>query len=77
MENTFWNSTDGNLVEMFKKSFTLYVDSGMKKTTEAVIDELRIQDGGYRTQEFMAEFCKLIIDHCLCKLLCFYLCSYI
>ena len=39
MENTFWNiSRDGNFAKSFKKSFTLYVDSGMKMKAEAEID---------------------------------------
>ena len=68
MENTFWNtgSRDGNFVESFKKSFTLYVDSGMRKKVEAEIE----QGGGPVTKGDIYNF---VIKHCLCKILCFYL----
>jgi hypothetical protein len=77
MENSFWNNTDGNFVELFKKSFILYVESGMKKKTEADFDRLEIQDGGYRSNRIGAEFCKFIIEHRLCRFFFFYVCSYI
>ena len=77
MENTFWNVSrdhDGNFVESFKKSFTLYVESGVKNMMEAELDILRYE-GGDITKEFKAEFLDSIIQHCLpnCKFHCFYL----
>ena len=74
-ENTFWNlSTDANFVDLFKTSFTLYVESGMKKKMEAAIDILRNEQGGWMvTKDFKAKFCKIIIEHFLCKFHCFYL----
>ena len=39
LENTFWNISGGdNFMELFKKSFALYVESGMRKKIEAEID---------------------------------------
>ena len=74
MENTFWNiSKDNNFVESFKKSFMSYVKSGMRKKMESDLDILRNQGGHLVTKEFKANFCKIIIDHYLCKFYCFYL----
>ena len=75
MENTFWNvSRDGNFVELFKNSFTLYVESGMREKMEAEIDMiLRNQSQHLATDKFKAKFCKIVIKHCLCKLHCFFL----
>ena len=74
MENTFWNSRDGNFVESFKKSFTLYVDSGMRKKVEADIDMLKNeQGGGPVTKDFRAKVYNFVIEHYLCKIHCFYL----
>ena len=76
MENTFWNGRDGNFVESFKQSFTLYVESGMRMKAEAEIDILPNVQGGslYQvTEDFKARFCKLIIEHYLRKIHCFYL----
>ena len=74
MENTFWNiSRDVNFVEIFQQSFTLYVKSGMKKQMEADIDTLLRNQGGHLvTKEFKAKFCKIIVEHYLCKFDCFY-----
>ena len=73
MENTFWNiNKDVNFVELFKKSFTFYVESGMKKKLEAAVDILRNEQGGWRTKDFKEKFYKIIIEHYLCKFLCFY-----
>ena len=68
LENTFWNiSGDGNFVELFKKSFTLYVESGMRKKIEAVLDDnIRYGDGGV-TGEFKEKLCKIIMEHLLRK----------
>ena len=78
MENTFWNiSKDGNFVKSFKKSFTSYVDSGMRMKAEAEIDILQNVQGGSLYQatnlkDFNPRFCKLIIEHYLRKFHCFY-----
>ena len=76
MENTFWNiSRDGNFLETFKKSFALYVDSGMGKKVEAQIDILRNEQGGrLATNDFKERFFKFIVDHYLRKIRvhCFY-----
>ena len=70
LENSFWNKdTSGSFVDSFKKSFTLYVESGIRKTTEADIDVLRNEQGGRPvTAEFKAKLRKIIKDHCLRKL---------
>ena len=68
MENTFWNSRKGGkFVELFKKTFAIYVDSGMKKKTEADIDDILQHDGGEfpLTKNFKTQFCKIIIEHYL------------
>ena len=72
MENTFWNISDGNFVELFKKSFTLYVESGKRKKMEADIDILmnQCQPG---TGAFGAKFYKIVIENSLCKFHCFFL----
>ena len=78
MENTFWNGPLGpdNFVESFKQSFKLYVDSGMKKKVEAEIDILRNEQSESELpliEDFRARFHKLIIDHYLRKIHCFYI----
>ena len=78
MENTFWNiRRDGSFVKSFKKSFTLYVKSGMMNRMEAELDRLRFDESGdmTRIQEFKTEFCDIVIEHCLsnCKFHCSYL----
>jgi hypothetical protein len=75
MENTFWNiSRDNNFVELFKKSFTLYVDSGIRKKVEAAIDGLINEQGGWMvTEDFKAKIFKVIIEHYLRKFHCSYL----
>ena len=69
MENAFWGiNGDGNFVELFKKSFTLYVESGMRAMTERDIDILRNEEGGFSvTEDFNAKFYKFIVDHYLRK----------
>ena len=89
LENTFWKISghgdhDGNFVELFKESFTLYVGSGLRKKTEADIDVWRSQlegEGGPLaqgrrsrvTKEFEAKFCEIIKEHYLRTFHCFYL----
>jgi len=67
MENTFWNiSTDVNFVDMFKASFKLYVDSGMRKKVEAAVDKWRNEQGGqWVTENFKEKFHNIIIEHYL------------
>ena len=69
IENTFWDiNGDGNFVELFKKSFTLYVESGMREMTERDIEILiNENDPTY------GEFYKFIVNHYLGKFHCFYL----
>ena len=46
----------------------------MRKKTEADIYRLRNEQDGFSvTEDFMAEFCKFIIEHYLRKFYCFYL----
>ena len=68
LENTFWNiSQDSDFVELFKKSFTLYVESGMRKKVEVVLDDnVRYGDGGV-SRAFKEKFCKIIMEHLLRK----------
>ena len=73
MENTFWNISrlqvgDSNFVKIFKKSFTVYVESGTRKKVEADIECLEIA-----SDEFKEKFFKLIIENKLRKFHCFYL----
>ena len=61
-------------MELFKKSFTLYVESGLREMTERDIDILRNEEGGFSvTKDFNAKFYKFIVDHYLRKFHCFYL----
>ena len=80
MENTYWSriSRDDDFVKSFKKSFALYVESGMRKKVEAEIDVLinELESGCRRVgKDFEARFYKIIIEHCLRKFhsSCFYL----
>ena len=66
MENTSWDiSRDGNFVELFKKSFTLYVESGRKEMMKKDIDILRNGQGEFLLER--ATFYKFIVEHYLCK----------
>ena len=73
MENTYWNiSRDDDFVKSFKKSFALYVESGMRKKVEAEIDILinELESGCRRVpvgKDFEAKFYKIIIEHYLRK----------
>ena len=76
MENTFWDiNEDSNFVKLFKKSFTSYVESGMREMTERDIEILGNEQGEFSAQDegFNAKFCKFIFDHYLCKFHCSYL----
>ena len=70
IENTFWDikGDPGNFVELFKKSFTLYVESGLREMTERDIQILRNERG----PPSHAEFYKFIVNHYLGKFHCFY-----
>ena len=68
MENTFWNISsmkDGNFVKLFKRSFTLYVEGGMRKKIEADLDILGYEGGYVVTEEFREKFFEIIIGHLL------------
>ena len=68
IENTFWNiNGDGNFVELFKKSFTLYVESGLREMTER--DFQILKDG--QDPPSHDEFYKFIVNHYLGKFHCF------
>ena len=55
-------------MELFKKSFTLYVESGMREMTERDLEILRNEQ--YPSDD---EFYKFIVNHYLRKFHCFYL----
>ena len=72
MENTFWNidDGDGNFVEVFKKSFTLYVKSGKREMTERDIEIFKNEQGELEIStrpgdSDYAKFYKFIVDHYL------------
>ena len=75
MENTSRGITeDWNFVELFKKSFTSYVENGISQLVETDIDILRNKQGGFLvTKDFKAKFYKFIVDHYLRKFHCFHL----
>ena len=61
-------------MELFKKSFTLYVESGLREMTERDIDMLKNGQGEFSvTKDFNAKFYKFIVHHYLRKFHCFYL----
>ena len=74
IENAFWDiNRDGNFVELFKKSLTFYVESGLREITERDIDILRNKQGGFSvTKDFNAKFYQFIVDHYLRKFHYFY-----
>ena len=55
-------------MKLFKKSFTLYVESGMREMTERDIEILRNERNLSH-----GEFYKFIVNHYLGKFHCFYL----
>ena len=77
IENTFWTPIirkNLKFLDLFKQSFTFYVESRTKEMAEAEIDILCDQlKGGQVTEEFKAMFCKIVIEHLLCRFHCFYL----
>ena len=68
-ENTLWNiSRDSTFVELFKKSFTLYVESGKREIVERDMDKLRKEQGEFLvTEDLNTKFYRFIVDHYLCK----------
>ena len=65
-------------MELFKKSFTLYVESGMREMTERRIILVGILEKKEKrrlgiTKDLYERFYKVIVDHYLRKFLCFYL----
>jgi hypothetical protein len=82
LENTFWHISDGNFVdsELFKKSFELYVESGMIKKIEADIMIFENEQGGLLVTEghrslraLRSEFYMFITGHYLRKIHCLFL----
>ena len=80
MENTFWNISRGDdFVKLFKKSFALYVESGIKKKTEAGLDILRKELKGARghsvtvSKDFKEKFYMFIMEQYLREFHCFYI----
>jgi hypothetical protein len=74
LENSFWSRKGGEFVELFKKSFKLYVKSGTRKKVEAAVNILINEEGGcLTTEDFNAKFYMIISEHFLCKIHCFYL----
>ena len=74
MENSFQISKistgtgrDGDFVKSFKKSFILYVESGMSKKTEAAILRF-LEDGLTARKDFKADFYKFVTEHYLREL---------
>ena len=57
-------------MELFKRSFKLYVESGARKKTEAEIDILRYGQAG--CPDFEAKLHNFIIEHYLRKIILFY-----
>ena len=78
MENTFWytqTSKDVNFVELFRKSFKLYAESGMRKKTGVDINVLKKElhdrqttEVSVMTEDFKAKFYMFIAEHYLCKI---------
>ena len=61
-------------MKLFKKSFTLYVERGMREVMEIDIDILRNEQSDFMVMEdFKERFHKLIVGHYLCMFHCFYL----
>ena len=76
MENSFWNINGDigtNFLKKFKKSFRLYVDSGMKEKTERGIEVLRNEQGEFsphwqpEARNLEEKFYKFISAHYLRK----------
>ena len=74
VENTFWNINDGdgNFVEVFKKSFSLYVKSGKREMTERDIEIFKNEQGELEIStrpgdSDYTKFYKFIVDHYLRK----------
>jgi hypothetical protein len=82
MENTFWSTgirRGDNFVELFKKSFKLYVESGTREKVEVAINTILINDWLGRPvtdsgwEDLEAKIYLIISEHYLCKIHCFYL----
>jgi len=66
MENTFWSRKGGKFVELFKKSFKLYVESGTRRKVEATINILINEKGGcLEAEDIEAKFYVIISEHFL------------
>ena len=56
-------------MELFKKSFKLYVESGMRKKMESAVNVLINEQGGcLETDDFKAKFNRIISEHYLRKI---------
>ena len=61
-------------MELFKDSFSLYVESGTREKTVVAIDTLRYELGGhFITEDFKKKLLKIITEHYLRKFHCFYM----
>ena len=70
VENTFWNigKDHDNFMNLLMKTFSLYVESGMREIMEVDIDILRNEQGEFLvTKDFKERFCKFITEHYLRK----------
>jgi len=67
MEKSFWNiNGNGNFINSFKDSITLYFVSGMWKKVVEDIGILKNGPHGFPvTKDFEEEFCKFIVEHYL------------
>jgi len=70
MENCFWDISSGKFyfVASFKKSFTIYVASGMMEKVAKDIVMLGNEQSGFlvtEDSEFNAKFYRFIVDHYL------------
>jgi hypothetical protein len=64
---------DVNFVKLFKASFKLYVESGMRNKVEAAVDKWRNEQSGQRVtkdSELQEKFHRIIIGHYLRKFHC-------
>ena len=80
MKNTFWSiERGGNFVELFKKSFKLYVESGTREKMEAAINSILIDEQGGRlvtnSEDFKGKFYMLITEHYLRKIHFLFICT--
>jgi hypothetical protein len=75
MENSFWSNHNAwRFVDCFKKSFALYIKSGIRTRTQVALDILKNERGrGPVTEDFKTKLFKIVMDHRLRKFHFFYL----